>query len=132
LFTDETFIAGDLLLRTYQFATIHTFDEGMGMAEAAVLRTVPEDIKRDIARGVAILKSGGCNEIYVFGSVAEGRVGAESDIDFAVRGCPPDRFFKLQGKLLIELSRSADLVDLDVDSEFAAFLERETVLIHVG
>lgn len=102
------------------------------MTEAAALRAVPEDIRQDIARGVAILKSGGCSEIYVFGSVAEGRVGAESDIDFAVRGCPPEQFFKLQGKLLVELSRSADLVDLDVNSEFADFLERETVLIHVG
>ena len=102
------------------------------MTEAAALRAVPEDIRQDIARGVAILKSGGCSEIYVFGSVAEGRVGAESDIDFAVRGCPPEQFFKLQGKLLVELIRSADLVDLDVNSEFADFLERETVLIHVG
>jgi len=111
---------------------IPTFDKGMSMTEAAALRAVPEDIRQDIARGVAILKSGGCSEIYVFGSVAEGRVGAESDIDFAVRGCPPEQFFKLQGKLLVELSRSADLVDLDVNSEFADFLERETVLIHVG
>jgi len=75
---------------------IPTFDKGMSMTEAAALRAVPEDIRQDIARGVAILKSGGCSEIYVFGSVAEGRVGAESDIDFAVRGCPPEQFFKLQ------------------------------------
>jgi predicted nucleotidyltransferase len=102
------------------------------MTETAALQTAPEDVRQDVARGVAILKSGGCRDVYVFGSVAEGRVGPESDIDFAVRGCPPERFFKLQGKLLMELRRSADLVDLDVDPELADFLEREAVLIHVG
>lgn len=96
------------------------------------LQGVPGDIKYDVARGVDILKNGGCKEVYIFGSIAENRVGPESDIDFAVRGCPVDRFFKLQGRLLVELTRSADLVDLDADPDLAAFLEREAVLIHVG
>ena len=102
------------------------------MTTTADLRDVAGDIKRDIARGVEILRSGGCREVYVFGSVAEGRVNLQSDIDFAVRGCPASRFFKLQGRLLVELTRSADLLDLDADPELAAFLEREAVLIHVG
>ena len=55
-----------------------------------------------------------------------------SDIDFAVKGCPPDQFFKLQGRLLLELGRSADLIDLDVDPDLAAFLAREARLVHVG
>ena len=70
--------------------------------------------------------------MYVFGSVAEGRAHPHSDIDFVVRGCPASRFFKLQGRLLVELARTADLVDLDADPDLAAFLEREAVLIHVG
>lgn len=96
------------------------------------LRGVPDDLRHDVARGVDILKGGGCREVYIFGSIAENRVRPESDIDFAVRGCPVDRFFKLQGRLLVELTHSADLVDLDADPELAAFLEREAVLIHVG
>jgi predicted nucleotidyltransferase len=102
------------------------------MPSTTDLRDVPEDIRCDVARGVDILKSGGCREVYVFGSVAERRVNPHSDIDFAVRGCPPSRFFKLQGRLLVDLSRSADLVDLDADPDLADFLEREAVLIHVG
>ena len=100
--------------------------------EAIKLQSAPEDVLRDVERGLEILKSGGCREIYILGSVAEDRVSAESDIDFAVRGCPPEQFFKLQGRLLVELSRSADLLDLDVDPELATFLEREATLIHVG
>lgn len=102
------------------------------MTHAEALQAVPADVQRDIARAVEILRSGGCRDVYVFGSVAEGRVGGDSDIDFAVRGCPPERFYKLQGRLLMELRRSADLVDLDADAELTAFLERESVLIHVG
>ena len=102
------------------------------MTQAGALQSAPADIQRDVARGVEILKSGGCRAVYVLGSVAEGRAGPDSDIDFAVRGCPPDRYFKLQGRLLMELSRSADLIDLDVDAELAAFLERQAVLVHVG
>ncbi len=102
------------------------------MAQVEELQSAPADVRRDIALGIEILKSGGCHEVYVLGSVAEGRVGPNSDIDFAVRGCPPERFFKLQGRLLMELGRSADLIDLDIDADWAAFLEREAVLVHVG
>ena len=102
------------------------------MTQAGALQSAPADVQHDIARGVEVLKRGGCREVYILGSVAEGRVGPDSDIDFAVRGCPPERFFKLQGRLLMELSRSADLIDLDADAEFAAFLEREAVLVDVG
>ena len=96
------------------------------------LEDVPDEVRRDVERGVEILKNGGCSEIYVFGSVAEGRVTSRSDIDFAVRGCPAGVFFRLQGELLVELDRSADLVDLDMNPDLASFLEREAVLIHVG
>ena len=96
------------------------------------LQNLPDSIKRDVARGVAILKEAGCQQVYVFGSVAEGRVRPDSDIDFAVRGCPVKQFFKLQGRLLIELRRSADLIDLDADPDLTAFLEREAGMIHVG
>ena len=102
------------------------------MDELSNLKDIPDSIRREVARGVAILKDSGCQEVYVFGSVAEGRVTPDSDIDFAVRGCPAKMFFKLQGKLLMELRRSADLVDLDADPDLAEFLEREAVMIDVG
>lgn len=102
------------------------------MIASSKLKSVPADVLKDVERGVEILKRGGCREIYILGSVAEDRLSSESDIDFAVRGCPPERFFKLQGRLLMELSRSADLVDLDVAPELTNFLEQEATLIHVG
>lgn len=93
---------------------------------------IPREIQDDVVRGVDILKRGGCTEVYLMGSVAEDRIRPESDIDFAVRGCPRERFFGLQGELLMELGRSADLIDLDVDPDLTAFLEREARLLRVG
>ena len=49
---------------------------------------IPADVQRDLELGVRILRDGGCTDIYVLGSIAEGRAHPESDIDFAVRGCP--------------------------------------------
>ena len=102
------------------------------MTQIGGLQSVPADVKRDIAHGVEILKKGRCRDVFILGSVAEERVRNDSDIDFAVRGCPPEQFFRLQGRLLMALGRPADLIDLDVDAELAAFLEREAVPLHVG
>ncbi len=86
---------------------------------------LPEAYQQDIARAVEILKAGGCHEIYLFGSLADGNIRDGSDIDFAVKGCPQRKFFYLQGKLLLELRHSADLVSLDSDDPFARYLEEE-------
>lgn len=96
------------------------------------LERLPDTFRRDIEQAVEILKGGGCKEVYLFGSAAEDRPGPKSDIDLAVRGCPDGEFFRLQGKLLMELERMADLVDLDQDPDLADFLEREALLVHVG
>jgi predicted nucleotidyltransferase len=68
----------------------------------------------------------------VFGSGVTGKVRHGSDIDLAVRGCPQGRFFHLLGRLLWELNRPADLVDLDAPDAFAQYLQKEGVLLRVG
>ena len=93
---------------------------------------LPADYKTDLDRAVRILKEGGCREVYVFGSIARGESAEHSDIDLAVRGCPPERFFPLLGKLLVELDHVVDLIDLDRDRRMAEFLEAEGELVHVG
>ncbi len=93
---------------------------------------IPEAFRSDIERAVEILKEGGCSEVFLFGSLAEGRSRESSDIDLAVRGCSPKRFFELLGKLLRSLSRSVDLVDLDSQDPFAKYLLDESELIRIG
>ena len=93
---------------------------------------IPAEYRGDISRAVEISKAEGCREVYVFGSVTVGTAGPRSDIDIAVRGCPPERFYRLLGRLMEELSHSVDLIDLDIEKNVAEFLEEEGQLVHVG
>ncbi len=90
------------------------------------------DVQRDIERAVAILKGGGCRAVFVFGSAAQGATTDTSDIDLAVEGCPSGDFFRLYGRLLMELERSVDLVSLDWDDPFVEFLRSRGGLRRVG
>jgi len=92
---------------------------------------IAESYKADIDRAVQILKEEGCTEIYVFGSVATGETHANSDIDLAVRGCPPGRFFHTLGRLMMKLDHSVDLVDLDSADPFAQFLQQKRRLFRI-
>lgn len=93
---------------------------------------VPEIFQEDIGRAVRILKEGGCSEVFLFGSAAEGRAKEISDIDIAIRGCPPGHFFRLLGKLLWELKHPVDLVNLDAQDSFAKYLQKEGTLLQIG
>jgi hypothetical protein len=53
-------------------------------------------------------------------------------IDFAVRGCPADKFYYAVGKLLSELDHSVDLIDLERDTRFGDFLLTTGELIRVA
>ena len=99
---------------------------------ATVFEKIPAEYHSDLERAVIISKEEGCREVYIFGSVAIGVAGFHSDLDIAVRGCPPERFYRLLGRLMDELIHTVDLVDLDVETGVAEFLEEEGQLIHVG
>lgn len=69
---------------------------------AAALRVRADDV-------AAVLRSEfGATEVILFGSLVEGDVHAGSDVDLAVRGIPPGRYFEA-------LARAADLLGCDVD-----------------
>lgn len=96
------------------------------------LSQFPVEYREDIKQAIAILKAGGCREIHLFGSLAEGRSRRDSDIDIGVRGCPPQHFFPLLGKLLMQLNHPVDLINLDNKTNLSSFLEKHGLLVHVG
>jgi len=98
----------------------------------AMRTSIAEEYRTDVSRAVEICRAEGCREVYVFGSVAAGRHRPGSDLDIGVRGCPPERFYRLLGRLMDELTHSVDLVDLDLEVRVAEFLEQEGQLVHVG
>lgn len=78
--------------------------------------------REDVEAAVEYLKSVGCSEVYLFGSLYTGQIHSGSDIDIAVRGLKPEVFFSVYGELMMRLKHSVDLVDLDLQEEFGKSL----------
>jgi predicted nucleotidyltransferase len=93
---------------------------------------VDTEIRAQIERATAVLKAAGAREVYVFGSAAAGKLRGSSDVDLAVSGLPPERFFEVMGKAEDALGRTLDLVDLDEVSPFTDYLKEEGELQRVG
>lgn len=89
-------------------------------------------MKSLLEQGAALLKDAGAREVYVFGSVAAGRAGEGSDVDLAVAGLPPERFFPVMARLADLFDRTVDLVDLDDSTPFITYLRRKGLLQSVA
>ena len=90
-----------------------------------------DDLKRRIERAAEALRAAGAKEVYLFGSATGNRIGEESDVDLAVSGLPPRRFFHAMARAARILDRPLDLVDLDEDNPFTHYLREEGELIRV-
>lgn len=60
-----------------------------------------------------ILRRRGADEVFVFGSVADGSTTPESDLDLAVSGLPHMEYFPALGELFAKLPIDVDLVRLE-------------------
>ncbi|MCX6377459.1 MAG: nucleotidyltransferase domain-containing protein [Armatimonadetes bacterium] len=89
-------------------------------------------VKNDIEIAARILREEGATEVYVFGSAAHGKMRPDSDIDFAIRGLPPEKFFPTMGKVGRAIAHLFDLVDLDEENPFTDYIVKEGVLQRVA
>lgn len=91
-----------------------------------------EQTIKDIETAARILRQAGATEVFVFGSVARGEPRPDSDLDIAVRGLPPEKFFATMSAITFAISRSFDLIDLDEENPFTEFLQKEGELRRVA
>ena len=91
-----------------------------------------EQIRQDIDIAAEILRKAGAKEVYAFGSSVHGKLRPDSDIDLAVRGLPPEKFFRAMSTVTFAISRPFDLIDLDEPDPFTDYLEREGDLVRVA
>jgi predicted nucleotidyltransferase len=91
-----------------------------------------ENLETRIAKAAAALKAEGAREVYLFGSATTGMMRDDSDVDLAVAGLPPERFFRAMGLVGDALQHAFDLVDLDEGSLFTDHLKRKGKLRRVG
>ena len=69
-----------------------------------------DEMKELIKRAAAALKETGAREVYLFGSGVRGKMREDSDIDLAVSGLPPEKFFQAMGDAGDILQRPFDLL----------------------
>lgn len=94
---------------------------------------IPVAFQRDLEHAVTILKEGGCQTVFLFGSLVQGTYHAASDIDLAIEGCPKGAFFALYSRLYMELDTLVDLVDLDtIGDPLVESLRKHGRLYRVG
>ena len=92
---------------------------------------VDPELKARVGRAAAVLRAAGAQEVFVFGSAATGKLREDSDVDLAVSGLPPERFFEAMGRAGDALGCTLDLVDLDEESPFTRYLRDEGELQRV-
>lgn len=97
------------------------------------LVNLPVTYKEDIEKAVKILKENGAKEIYIFGSIVQGKFNENSDIDIAVKGLDAKVFYKVASILMFELENEFDLIDLDDNTNrFSQMLLNVGGLLKVG
>ena len=71
----------------------------------------------------------GAATVWLFGSSAERRQQG-GDLDLAVEGVAPGRFFQFMGDLMLSLSRPVDVVALEKRSKLSALIRRDGIPIY--
>lgn len=78
---------------------------------------------------VGLAKKYNIVRVLLFGSAAK-KDGDYCDIDLAVAGLAPGRFFAFYGELLLGLTKPVDFIDLESRSRFVQLVEEEGVPIY--
>lgn len=86
----------------------------------------------EMQKAVDILQRNGAREVYVFGSHARGDAAPDSDLDLAVRGMPPEHFYRAVGETCSALSIPVDIVDLDESSPALDYLKEHGDFLRVA
>jgi len=87
-----------------------------------------EEEKQTIIR---ISREHGAQKIWLFGSMLDPHPETEpNDIDLAVEGVPPEKFFRLWGKLDSQFQKNVDLVYLDNDPPIRHIIFKRGTVIY--
>jgi len=70
-------------------------------------------LEKKLAEVIEYLKSLGCKEVILFGSLSEGTFDDLSDIDLAVTGISPRSYFKALAVLSSMVGQKVDLIAMD-------------------
>jgi predicted nucleotidyltransferase len=78
-----------------------------------------EVLERELAKIISLSKEFDAEKVLLFGSCLED-VESAHDIDIAVKGVKPERFFEMYGRILGEVDSEVDLIPLEDTREHFA------------
>jgi len=84
---------------------------------------------QDKAKIVDIARQYDVAGVLLFGSSADPNRNA-NDIDLAVEGIAPEKFFDFYGDLLFSVSKPVDLIDLSSDTKFNRLVYRDGIRVY--
>ena len=84
---------------------------------------------RDKATIVILARRYGAATVWLFGSSTNRRKRGR-DLDLAVEGVAPARFFQFVGDLMLALSKPVDVVALDGQSKLGALIRRDGIPVY--
>ena len=93
---------------------------------------VPLKYRQDIENVTHLLKTEGCESVFLFGSLVTGKIRDDSDIDIGIKGLPREKFLNLFGQLYFDFENKIDLVDFDSDPDFYKMLDRIGEVVQIG
>jgi predicted nucleotidyltransferase len=93
---------------------------------------IPQKYRQDIESATHLLKNEGCKAIYLFGSLATGKIRDNSDIDIGIKGLPEGKFFRLYSKLYFDFNNKIDLVDFDHNEDYFSLLNNLGEVVQIG
>ncbi len=91
------------------------------------------EIKDKLKIATEYLKSIGCKEIVLFGSLADGTADRSSDIDLAVSGISPRTYFRTIAEISSIVGMKVDLVTIDyISKEFKEKIQKEGRILYAA
>jgi len=96
------------------------------------LSNIPEKYRPDIEKAAFCLKEEGCTSIFLFGSLVTGEYTDSSDIDFGIKGLPPQKYIRTYSKLNNVIKNKFDLIDFDENNELYNLLSSIGEIVEIG
>ena len=88
-------------------------------------------IEKKLRKAIEYLKSIGCREIILFGSLANGTADDFSDIDLAITGLEPRTYFKAVAVISSIVGQRVDLITMDyVLKDFEDKIRKEGIRLY--
>ena len=93
---------------------------------------IPIKYKKDIEKAVQILKNGGCEGVFLYGSVIKGIIHERLGIDLGIIGLPNEKFLNLFTRIYMDVDTEMNVKDFNDFKEDFLNLIKSKGIVKIG